>query len=120
MKNGALRLQFDDDWIEDHSKMMNGIYSDTQELVNQRNYSKDMCEVLKEIKETLLSAAVGRNHIPQETAEALFNRYERTSHTVYKILGTIIIVLLSVVVAPIIGDKAGGIVTVIGRLLGGF
>lgn len=66
-----------------------------------------------DMKDNLVAVATGKSHIPLDVAKEIFSQNKQGSDTTIKVLGAVIIVLLSVIGFLLIGEHFGWIRTLV-------
>ncbi len=102
------------DMFKENHKTMAYKLAKTHNMVEeQKTYFQNLeslpqiANALLEIKDQILDAAIGKNHIPLDVAKELFSQNKDTSKSTSKILSIVIIVLLSVILFLLTGEALG-------------
>lgn len=66
-----------------------------------------IAEAITEMKNTLIEAVVGKDHVPTKTHDIMFSQLAKANSFNYKILSAVIIGLLGIIVFLLTGQTAG-------------
>ena len=85
------------------------VLENTQHLVKLDTIAdavREMTSALKDVKESLIGPATGKDQVPRATAELMFNQQAKSNAFVCRVLGVVITGLLFVIGFLLTGDKA--------------
>lgn len=98
--------------IQDMTQKVSATHDNVETMVNQLQHLTRLeliAETLIDVKNELISAATGKNHVPVEVVERLFIQNSKNQWSQFKSYSLIVIVLLAVLLFLLTGEHFGWI-----------
>jgi hypothetical protein len=82
------------------------IHGSTSQILRYAKHLEKL-DALTDIKDNLLSFAVGKDQIPTKVVEAMMVRADKNSRLIYTVLGLVIVALIGVLAFLLTGEHLG-------------